>query len=285
MSRTPKAQALGVALRRVRTQAGLTTRELADRIGRNHGEISRWETGDRAPKPEHVAQILATLGIVGQPYDEVMSLAYDMTAPVWATSTLPAPLRRMALYIEMEQGAAEIVTVSPLLVPGLLQTHDYAEAIMFGGGLSVDEAMARVALRMGRREAMVRANPIQFTAYVGEAAIHQIIGDRMVMAGQLRHLLEMAKRPNIIVRVIPHNSGWQPALEGAFTLMQADGSSPVVHLELRKSGLILHQPDDVDAYQDAIDLVAQAALQPDTSARLIADAAHRMEGSQSRQAH
>jgi len=84
MTRTPKAHALGTALRDARERQKLSTRELADRIGRNHGEISRWETGDRTPKPENVAQVLTALGIVGEQYDDIMSLTYDTRAPLWS---------------------------------------------------------------------------------------------------------------------------------------------------------------------------------------------------------
>src|SRR3982074_1249902 len=130
MARTPKAQALGVALRRAREEQGLTTRDLATRIGRNHGEISRWETGDRAPKPEHVAQALPALNIIGEPYDEVMSLAYDTTAPMWVATSLPAQRQQLAAFIEMEQSAAALTEVLPSLIPRLLQTRDYAHAIL-----------------------------------------------------------------------------------------------------------------------------------------------------------
>lgn len=279
MARTPKAQALGAALRRAREREKLTTRDLADRIGRNQGEISRWETGDRAPKPEHVAQLLATLGIVGRPYDEIMSLAYDLTAPMWVASSLPAREQQLAVHIEMEQEAVEIVHVSPLLVPGLLQTKDYAHAIMSGGSLSPDEVVTRVAVRMGRQDAINRANPVRFIAYIGQAVIHQIIGDREVMIAQLRHLLEVAARPNITMRIIPYNSGWQPSLEGYFSLIRPEGASPIVHVELRKTAIFLHDAEEIDAYEDAIDLVEQAALPPVESARLVAEAVHRMENS------
>ncbi|HEY0805523.1 MAG TPA: Scr1 family TA system antitoxin-like transcriptional regulator, partial [Pseudonocardiaceae bacterium] len=181
MAKTPKAAALGVALRRAREQRGLTTRDLADRIERNHGEISRWETGDRAPKPEHVAQVLTAMGITGKPYDEIMTLAHDTTAPMWVATSLPAQKQQLAAYIEMEQRAVVVNEVSPMLIPGMLQTREYAHAIMAGGGLSPDEVVNRVAIRMGRRDSITRPDPIRFNAFIGESAIHQIIGDRAIM--------------------------------------------------------------------------------------------------------
>ncbi len=199
-----------MALRRAREDQGLTTRDLADRIERNHGEISRWETGDRAPKPEHVAQVLTALGITGKPYDEIMSLAHDITAPMWVATTLPAQRQQLATFIQMEQSATVVTEVSPMLIPGMLQTRDYAHVIMSGSNPSSDEAVTRVSARMGRRDVITRPNPIKFNAFIGEAAIQQIIGDQEVMAEQFRYLLEMARRPNVTVRIMPFEVGNQP---------------------------------------------------------------------------
>jgi len=272
MARTPKARALGTALRGAREQHELTTRDLAERIGRNHGEISRWETGDRTPKPEHVAQVLTALGIIGKPYDEIMSLAYDTTASTWVATTLPAQQQQLAAFIEMEQGAAALVDVVPSLIPGLLQTRDYAHAIMSSDdNLSSDEIVTRVSIRMGRRDAITRVNPVPYTAFIGAPVIHQIIGDRHVMVEQLRHLKEMARRSNISIRLMPFDKGWHPGLEAPFALIRPQDSLPIVHLELRRSSTFLHEEDVVRAYIQALNKINRVALTPEASAQLITD--------------
>lgn len=271
MATTPKARALGTALRGAREERKLTTRDLAHRIGRNQGEISRWETGDRAPKPEHVAQVLTAMGIIGEPYDEIMSLAYDTTAPTWVATTLPAQQQQLAAYVEMEQSAIALTQVSPMLVPGLLQTRDYTHAIMSEASLSSDEVVTRVTIRMGRRDALTRANPVQYTAFIGETAIHQNISDCPVMIEQLRHLLEMTKRPNVTIRLMPFDSRWHPGLEAPFILIRPADSMPVVHLELRRTSTFLHEEDVVNAYLRALDKINKVALTPEVSARLITD--------------
>ncbi len=259
-----------MALRRAREHHGLTTRDLADRISRNQGEISRWETGDRAPKPEHVAQFLTALGISGDRYDEVMSLAHDVTAPLWVASSLPAQRQQLAAYIEMEQSAAALTEVSPMLIPGLLQTQDYAHSIMSTANLSSDEVVTRVAIRMGRRDVIRRPDPVRFNAFIGETAIYQLIGNRAVMVEQFRYLLEMARKPNITMRIVRFDSGWYPGLEGAFMFIVSEDWTPIVHLELRRSSTFLHQEDVVSAYRQALDTIDKVALTPEASARLIA---------------
>ena len=167
-----------------------------------------------------------------------------------------------------------------VVIPGLLQTNDYIRAIMSGGGISAGEIVTRVAIRIGRRDVITRSQPALFSALIGEAAIHQIIGDRSILIGQLRHLLEMAQRPNVTVRVIPFDSGWQPALAGAFVFIQPGDSVPIVHVELHGSGLFLHEECDVDAYKGAADMVRDLSLTPAASAQLITEAAERMEKSE-----
>lgn len=271
MTRTPKARALGTELRRAREERKVTTRDLAERIGRNHGEISRWETGDRTPKPEHVAQVLTALGIVGRPFDEIMSLAHDVTAPLWVAASLPAQRQQMATLLELEQTAVMITEVLLSLIPGLLQTRNYANAIMSVGNLPADEATTRVAIRMGRRDAITKDDPLNYTAFIGQAAVYQNIGGKSVMAEQLGYLLKMAEQPHITVRIMPFACGWHPGLDGPFFYIQPADQPAIVHVELRRSSIFLHEEEAVDAYRQALDLIDKMALTPEASARLIID--------------
>src|SRR5437868_10730403 len=88
MARTPKARALGRALRQAREDKGLTLRELGATLNRDHGVISRWETGERTPRPDHVAQFLTVLGINGERYDDIIALSYTPDEPSWLATTL-----------------------------------------------------------------------------------------------------------------------------------------------------------------------------------------------------
>jgi transcriptional regulator with XRE-family HTH domain len=258
-------------LRDAREARKWTTRELGDRISRNHGEISRWETGDRTPRPEYVAQVLTALGVTGDPYDEVMSLAYETNAALWVATSVPAQRQQLAALIELEQRATMIVQVSPLLVPGLLQTRDYARAIMGVGNLSSDEAVTRVAIRMGRRDIITGPNPVPLTAFIGDSVLNQIIGDRSVMFEQFRYLLEMAQRPNITVRLMPSDKGWHPGFGGPFIFVLPEDHVPVVYLELRRNATFLHEEDDVNAYKAALSAIGRVSLSPEASLQLIAD--------------
>ncbi len=292
MARTPKARALGAALRQAREDKHMLLREVGAAINRDIGMLSRWETGERAPKPEQVAQILATLGIQGDRYDEIMTLAYGTNESQWVATGLPEQRQQMAAFLDWEHNARRIVEVMPLLVPGLLQTSDYIRAIMTAGGVPAGEVAARITTRIGRREVLTKHNPAKLMVLLGQAALTQEIGGRQTMIGQLRHLLEMAALPNIELRLVPDRRGFHPGLDDAFTLIEApritagNGSSArrgpavlesIVFVANRRTVLMLHEDQDVDAYRQAIDWIIKVSLPPDKSAAFIAELTNRME--------
>jgi transcriptional regulator with XRE-family HTH domain len=289
MARTPKARALGAALRQAREEKQMILRELGAAINREIGVISRWETGDRTPKPEQVAQILTKLGVEGDRYDEIMTLAYGTDQSQWIATTLPEQKQQMVAYVDWEQNASRIVEVAPLLVPGLLQTGDYIRAIMTAPGVPTGEIASRVTTRIGRREVITKQSPAELLVLLGRGALNQGVGGRQVMIGQLAHLLELAARPNVELRIVPDDRGWHPGLEGAFALIESSratalksastGTASIVFVETRRSVLMLHEDGDVDAYRRAIDQIMKVSLPPDVSANFIADLRNRMEKS------
>jgi transcriptional regulator with XRE-family HTH domain len=295
MARTPKAQALGAALRQAREERKLLLRELAVAIQKDIGVLSRWETGDRTPKPEQVAQILATLQVGGERYEDIMTLAYGTNESQWVAFSLPEQRQQLAALVDWEQSATHIVAVAPLLIPGLLQTADYVRGIMTAAGVPAGEIALRVTSRLGRREAITKKKkPAELLVLLGQSALNQDVGGRQAMLGQLEHLLEMATRPNIDLRIVPDHRGWHPGLEGAFTVIRASraavgrrqaASSSIVFVGNRRSVLMLHEDRDVDAYKRAVDRINAVSLAPDSSVNLIAEVRNRMEKSSDSRSH
>src|SRR5262245_25884315 len=122
---TPKARALGKALREAREATGQSLRAFAKQLGRDPGVLSRWETGDRTPQSDQVAQLLTKLGVTGERYDEVMELTRGTDERRWLAITLPEQRQQFAALLDLEASATTITAVAPLLVPGLLQTSGY----------------------------------------------------------------------------------------------------------------------------------------------------------------
>lgn len=276
-ARTPKARALGNALREAREGCGLSLRRLAGELGRDPGVLSRWESGERVPKPTDVAQILTLLGVNGSRYDEIVELTTGTSEPRWLAVTLPEQRQQLAALLDFERTATTITEVSPLLIPGLLQSGGYVRAIMSGGGVPADEVETRIAVRIGRREVIARRDPVHLCALVGETALRQVVGGREVMLEQLEHLQEISQWPNIELRIVPFTCGWNPALEGPFLLIDSDHAMPVVQIENRRSGLFLHEVQDIDTYRRAAEHVRHVTLSPERSLELIGEAMKEVE--------
>jgi transcriptional regulator with XRE-family HTH domain len=274
---TPKARALGARLREKRTTAGYSVRGLAEQMGISHSALSRWETGARSPQPEDVASVLGALGVNGDERAELLELARGSDDPHWLSVRSAGRERQMAALLDFERTATQITDVSPLLIPGLLQTADYARAIMVAGGVPASQIETRVAVRVGRREVLTRRDPVRLLALIGAAALRQEIGGRSVALDQLHHLSKFATLPNVDLRVVTATAGWSPALEGPFVLVDSDHQSPIVHLENRRAGLFFHEPDDVNAYREAVDRVKEVAMSPDATEGLIADVITELE--------
>lgn len=273
--KTPKALALGSALRRAREARGLSLRKLGERLGRDAGVLSRWETGDRTPTEGTVAEILAELGVNGDDYDEIMALTRGTDDRQWEALTLAEQRQQLAALLDFEDKATGIKVVGPLLIPGLLQDNGYVRAIMSAGGVPPGEVATRIATRIGRQNVLTRDNPVPLVALIGEAALCQRIGTPEVMAAQFRYLQQTAQRPNVDLRVVPFDSGWHPGLEGLFYWIDSPSEpQAVVHLENRRSGVFLHAQDDLDLYRDALDRVAAVAMNPEDSLELIAKYLH-----------
>lgn len=270
-NRTPRSRALGNALRKARLERKLGLRQFAKDIGRDASLLSRWETGDRTPGPIEVAHILGKLDITGARYEEIIDLALATDESRWLATTLPAQEAQTAALIEFERTANVITELAPLLVPGLLQTSNYTRAIMVRAKVPEGEVGTKVAVRMGRRDALIRPEqPASYAGLIAEGALRQMIGSREIMAHQMSFLLEMAARPNVEIRVVPYHSDWHPGLDGPAMLIDSATDPALVFLEVLGSGMFLHTASDVATYRDAVAVVLACALTVEESLAVIA---------------
>lgn len=259
--------------------AGLNQRDLAMAVGVDHSTIGRYETGERPPKHDKVAAILTACSVVGEAREELLQMARDLNGSHWISIGLPGQRLQLQALLEFERDAEYAVSVSPLLIPGRLQTDEYARAIMTAAGVPEGEIEERVRIRMGRSELIKRTDrPSKFRALIGEAVLRTIIAGPDVMYRQLVHLLEMARNTAVDVRIVPASAGWHPGLEGPFLLLQfGDWQPPIVHLEARQSSLFLHLPQNVAVYEQAVHTVLRVAMSPEDSVELIATEAERFK--------
>ncbi|MBE1581405.1 helix-turn-helix domain-containing protein [Amycolatopsis roodepoortensis] len=236
---TPQARALADGLRAARKAVRLAATEVADKLAWSQSTISRIETGLRAASAEEVSALLAVYQVTGERREALLSLSRDPGA--WWFGDVSLQGETLARY---EKEATKIVAFGTTLLPGLLRTPAYARA-----------ANSPAAV-LGQK---------RFVAYIDEAALHRQVGGPLVMANQLRHLVSMAERPTVELRVIPFAAGAHAG--DAHVLLEFGDAPPVVYLEHRRCGLFLHRPCDVEPYlRSTVDAVA---LDPARSVRLI----------------
>ncbi|WP_326637945.1 helix-turn-helix transcriptional regulator [Streptosporangium sp. NBC_01755] len=184
----------GFELRRYRQEAGLSQEKLAKLIGYSLGTVSMVETGRRPPTEDFVKRCDEALGVGG-----ALIRIKEMIDNVAAQ--LPAWFRPWA---EIEQAAESLRTWQPLLVPGLLQTADYARSIFSGGPRASAESVERdLAARLDRQLILEREDPPMLWVVLDEGILSRLVGSRPTMAGQLDYLLEMACRPHVTIQILP----------------------------------------------------------------------------------
>lgn len=274
---TPRASALGAELKNARIRNGATQQQLADRLKVSRPTISRYEDGTRFPDPATVEKICKALDVDDEVTAELIEQSRGGDRGPWLAITMREQRQQLEELLSRERMAVKIVSVAPLLVPGLLQTSSYARAIMLRARVPEDQVETRVAIRVGRREALTRRHAANLLALIGEPVLRQGIGGPAVMAEQLHHLLKMAEMPNVDLRIVPADTDWHAGLEGPFSLDTFADGSGVVHLETRVSGLFLDEEEHVAPYREAAEMMLREAMSAAGSAELIAREAARIE--------
>lgn len=275
-TRNPRTRALATLLREARETSGLSVRGLARKLGVAHTTVSRWETGFNVPSLADVATALAYIGVTGTERAKILAVARDADQPDWLASGMPGAVAGAAVA-GMERTAAVMTEWCPLVVPGLLQTAEYARAIV---GQTVErgsDVNAAVMVRLGRRDAIVRSRPMRLTALVGEPALHGGIGGPAVVLDQLRHLLVMADLPAVTLRMVPVSGEWHPGLVGPFIVYDFEADPSIVHLEHHRASAFLYEPGDVAGYQEAANALVKIALSPDDTRAVIRETIRQRE--------
>jgi len=259
-------------LRELRKNARLTCADVAKALGTSVTKISRMETGERGLYVDDVAALLGLYHVPAKRREELLDLVRNGGEPNWwqlKPADIPDEWRDL---IALEAAAVAIANFEPLVVPGLLQTSEYAAALTRGidDELSENQVSALVATRMGRQTLLSKRGSPTLFAIVDEMVLRRPIGEPGVMQRQRRHLLSSAQRPNIKLQVLPFLAGATPALGGPIVILDlADGRS-VIHLETQRVGTYLSEDPQVRATKLAMRRLSALALAPDESARLIA---------------
>jgi transcriptional regulator with XRE-family HTH domain len=268
---------IGFELERYRKAAGLNLQQVGDGLGVSASTISRLENGKREPTVEEVASILAVIGVTGAERDRLLDQARGGSGLGLVEGSNPTVQSRM--YLNFETRATVITNFELILVPGLVQTAEYAFASIPAIMVDEDEPdiEARVARRMARQAILARRTPPQLNLIVTEAALRLPIGGPKVMARQVRHLAELTERSTVSTRVIPADVVGHAGLLGQFVILEFATDPTVVFVEDRATGLFLDEPDRVANYRLTVEKLADVALDERGSLRLMASIARDLD--------
>jgi transcriptional regulator with XRE-family HTH domain len=272
---------LGTQLRRLREARGITAQQAAKAIRASESKISRIELGRNAFREVDIADLLSLYGVKDvAEREQMLALASQANQPGWWHSYQDVLPTWFQAYIGLEESAECIRSYDSQFVPGLLQTEEYASAVIELGEFSLEETERLVVLRKERQKRFTSGG-LRLWTLIDEMALRRPVGGPDLMRGQLEYLLEVSDRPGLTLQYTPYPAGGSYLVPGSFSIMRfaADDLPDVVYVEQLTSAMYLDKPADVDRYTAAIDKVSATSATPERTREFIRELLEDMEGS------
>jgi transcriptional regulator with XRE-family HTH domain len=277
-SPTVRRRRLAAELRRLRERAGMTGDQVSERVGWSASKLSRIENAHTVPGDAEIRQLLDLYDVEGHYADELFALAQEAAGRGWWETYSPTLPPDYAWLIGLEAEAQAALSWEPLIVPGLLQTGDYAREVTNGYLERIDpvppsETRRRVEARLARQRVLTRDNPLQLSVVLDQSVLHRRFGDRSVMRSQIKRLLDLSERDNISLRILQLD-GRHPIGTGAFALLQFGEVhdvtyQDVVYIENLTGGRYVEEEDEVFRYKRAFDRLSDLALDEQKSREIL----------------
>lgn len=250
----------------------MTAEEVADRLLVSQSKISRLENGRRSISQRDVRDLCGVYEVEDRRIVEsLMQMAKESRQQGWWHAFGDIPY---SVYIGLETDAASLRVYESLIVPGLLQTRDYAQAVIEGmwPEATPSEIEKRIQIRLKRQDRLTDTrNPLRFWAVIDEALLRRVVGSPHVMVDQLEHLADLSLQPHVTLQVLPYSVGAHPGMYGKFAILefQDAGDASVVYLEGVTSDLYLEKANDVQSYAVMYEHLRAEALNPEQSRAFI----------------
>jgi hypothetical protein len=282
--RSPTAvrRELGQRLRAMRTGADMTVAEAAERVGISTSKLTKIELAQLSATRDDVLKLLDTYGEAGPDQQALLlTMVRDGNRKEWweGRRTLHP---KFGSYLGLESVATTLQTYHTHLVHGLLQTPDYARAMLRAARpeLLEHEIDQLVQFRLRRQQVLTRADPPPLTLWsvMDEAVLRRQVGGRETMHAQLQRLITASEQPNVTLLVMPDEQGAHPGLDGPMSILQFEtGTRPVVYVEGQAGNLYMEKDDDLRRCQQTMNHILAAAPGPDQSLALIRQIAKEMK--------
>jgi transcriptional regulator with XRE-family HTH domain len=276
-SPTVRRRELGALLRRLREEREMSVRQVTEHLLCSPSKVSRIETGQRGATLRDIRDLCDLYAVTDQAERErLMTLAREGKQQSWWQSHDLT----YSTYVGLEAEAKSIRQFQSSVVPGLLQSADYARAVQTDvvPRHSPELIEQRVQVRLERQQLLKQPEPPALSAVLDESVLHRLVGGARVMSEQLSHLAEVAKLPNVLVNVISYNSGAHPGLESNFRILEFEKDIPgIVYTEGLIGSVYLERPEDFDRYRQVFDHLQAIALSEENTIELIENLAHEMK--------
>lgn len=270
---------LGIRLREVRQRKGVSAEDAASHVTRAASAITRFEKGQTSVPATVLRKLLDLYDVSEEEREELHLLARRSRQRGWWHQYGDVLPMGFETYIGLEAEAEELRNYECQVVPGLLQTELYAEALMRAEPhpATEEEVGRRVQARMARKTILTRDRPAHLYAVIDEAVLRRWVGGRKVMHEQVAHLVEQGTRRNIMIQVLTNEVGAHAAMFGAFMLLSLDLGDPALseyaYLEHRTGSLLLDKRQETLVYRSCFDEIRGEALDRDASLSLLSDIA------------
>jgi transcriptional regulator with XRE-family HTH domain len=262
-SLTIRQRELGKRLRELRYQHSLTVEDVAERLLCSATKVSRLETGMRRPSLRDVRDLCRLYDLNERTSAELMDLARGAREQGWWTQYVDVSFEP---YIGLETEATAITCYCMYHVPGLLQTEEYARALINATAPKIEPDVyeQRVEVRLRRQQLLEQDNRPRYHALLDEAVLHRRVGGAKVMYAQLSKILDAGEKDNITVQIIPFDTGAHAAQDSNFVLLEfAEPSlSPVIYVEGLTGSRYIDRKADVDQYRETVEQLREVALSP-----------------------
>nr|WP_296067129.1 helix-turn-helix transcriptional regulator [uncultured Actinoplanes sp.] len=269
-SPTIRRRRLGMELRRHREAAGVTIDAVAARIGCSTSKVSRIETGHTGATPTDVQKILDIYGVDEAVKAELVQIAREARQKGWWH---PFSTVLTGAYVGLEAAARSVRTYEQQVVPGLLQSEEYAIAMIQAARLGdIDQEIEqRVHVRMARQSLLTSDDPIDLRVVLDETVLSRPVGGDEVMRDQLRRLIEAARLPNVTLQILPFAVGAHAGMDGTFAILEfeEERDADVVFTENATGGLFLEKFEELQKYRAIFEAIQTTALDPDQSTQMM----------------
>jgi transcriptional regulator with XRE-family HTH domain len=268
---SPLRWLIGVELSRYREGTGLRLSEVAEQTGMSRAKVGHLETGFQQQDPDDIATLLGLYGVERRDLDRLTALTNCADETTWWAPWAKVLPDWLKTFVGLEGLAEAEFIFEPMIVPGQLQTGDYATAITAETPrVRPDHGERVVNFRLARANRLTDPNrPLRLHAVIGEAALRLAVGTPEIRRAQLEHLIHIAALPNVTIQVIRPEDGFHTAMTGKFIVLDFEQARPIAYSELHDGAVYIQDQEQVRSYKLSADNLQRVALGPEKSVALL----------------